>query len=584
MAEESANRRLAAILAVDVVGYSRLMERDEAGTLAVLKSRRREVLEPLVVRFKGRVFKIAGDGALVEFASAVNAVECAIELQRQMAEANAGLLEDRRIQLRVGINLGDVMVEAGDLYGDGVNIAARLEGIAEPGRVFISGTVFDYVRNKLAAGFEDLGSQSLKNIAEPVRVYCVLPAGAAGAAPPTVTIPDKPSIAVLPFENMSDDPAQEYFADGMVEDIITALSRFRNLFVIARNSSFTYKGRTVDVKQVGRELGVRYALEGSVRRIGDRVRITAQLIEAATAVQLWSERYDCELANTFAVQDTITESVVGAIEPEVQQVERQRAARKSPENLDAWDHYMRGLWRSYQFNAEDNVQAELHMRRAIELDPTLALGHIGLVRVLAVRIWWGWSEDRQADGQTAYAAARRAVELDDRDPYAHYALSLPSLLMHQHEIALAEAQKAIDLAPNFALAYFSLGMIRLFAGRFDQVSDPIRRAMRLSPHDPLIFYLYYILALGQYHEGHYDDAATLARMGIGVRPFHTLYQALAACNGQLGRMVEARAALAEFHRLKPKDAEHLWDMINPYSNPTHREHFVDGMRKAGWTS
>src|SRR5215475_10418683 len=330
MAEEHAQRRLAAILAADVVGYSRLMEHDEVGMLARLKARRKEVLEPLVVKHQGRIFKVTGDGVLIEFASAVNAVQCAVDLQHDMAAANRDQPEERQTVLRIGVKLGDVMVEGSDLYGDGVNIAARLESTAEPGGILVSGTAYDHIRNKMKVGFDDLGSQGLKNIAEPIRVYRVRPDGDTSARP-SLALPDKPSIAVLPFSNMSGDPGQEYFADGIVDEIITALSRFRNVFVIARNSSFAYKGRSVDVKQVGRELGVRYVLEGSVRKAGDRVRITGQLIDTSTGVHLWADRFEGKLEDVFDLQDQVTASVVGAIAPKLEEAEIERSRRKPTE-------------------------------------------------------------------------------------------------------------------------------------------------------------------------------------------------------------------------------------------------------------
>ncbi len=587
MSVEHVERRLAAILAADVAGYSRLMGADEEGTLATLNLYR-GVIAQLIDEHQGRVVGTAGDSVLAEFGSAVQAVRSAVAVQRALDRRNADLEEAQRMTFRIGINVGDVMVQGADLLGDGVNIAARLQQMAEPGSILVSGTVWEQIDGKLAFPCTYAGEQTAKNIARPVRTYRVAwdqtdTAGASlGGAPGAPALPDRPSIVVLPFANVGNDPDQEYFADGISEDIITALSKSRWLFVIARNTSFVYKGRAVDIKQVGRELGVRYVLEGSVRKAGNRVRITAQLIEAATGTHLWSERYDRDLADTFAVQDEITENVVGAIEPELMQVERQRAVRKNPENMDARDHYLRGLWRVYQFNAEDNVRAERLMRRAIELDPTSALGHMGLARVLNARIWWGWSEDFEADRQTAYAAAHRAVELDDRDAYAHYALAWPNLRMREHERALAEAQKAIDLTPNFALAYYALGAIRVFLGRFDQASDPIQRAMRLSPHDPMTFAFAHYLALARYHQGDCEEAAKLARMGIGFRPFHVLYRTLAACYGQLGQSEEARVALAEMRRLMPRDAERHWDMTSPYVDPAHRAHFVEGLRKAGW--
>jgi TolB-like protein/class 3 adenylate cyclase/Flp pilus assembly protein TadD len=584
-APQGITRRLAAILAADVAGYSRLMGADEEGTLKTLNLFR-GIITRLIEAHQGRVVGTAGDNVLAEFASAVLAVRSAVAVQRALDRHNADLDEARRMKFRIGINVGDVIVQGADLLGDGVNVAARLEQMAEPGGIVVSGTVWEQIQGKVEFPCSYLGEQTAKNIARPLRTYRVdweqpdMRVVGSGGTPEAPALPNKPSIVVLPFANVGGDPEQEYFADGISEDIITALSRLRWLFVIARHTSFAYKGKETDVRQVARELGVRYVMEGSVRKAGDRVRITAQLIDAETAAQLWGERYDRDLANTFAVQDAITESVVGAIEPELQQVERQRAARKRPENMDAWDHYMRGMWRNYQFNAEDSLRAERLMRRAIELDPTLAPGHIGLARVLVIRIWWGWSEDPRADGQAAYAAARRAIELDDRDPYAHYVLTWPSLLRREHESALAAAQKAIDLMPNFVGAYHALGAIRLFLGRFDQVSDPIQRAMRLSPHDPLTMFYYYLLALAQYHQGHYEEATKLARTGIGVRPYHLLYRTLAACYGQLGHSEDARAALAELRRLMPKDAERLWEITHTYVDPAHRAHFIDGLRKA----
>jgi TolB-like protein/DNA-binding SARP family transcriptional activator len=483
-APQAITRRLAAILTADVAGYSRLMGADEEGTLKSLNLFR-AVITQLIEAHQGRIVGTAGDNILAEFSSAVLAVRSAVAVQRALDRHNADLEESRRMKFRIGINVGDVIVQGSDLLGDGVNVAARLEQMAEPGGIVASGTVWEQIQGKVEFPCSYLGEQTAKNIARPLRIYRVdweqpdMRVAAFGGTPEVPALPNKPSIVVLPFANVGGDPEQEYFADGISEDIITALSRLRWLFVIARNTSFAYKGKATDVRQVARELGVRYVMEGSVRKAGDRVRITAQLIEAATAAQLWSERYDRDLANTFAVQDAITESVVGAIEPELQQIERLRAARKSPENMDAWDHYMRGLWRNYQFSADDSLRAERLMRRAIELDPTLALGHIGLARVLVIRIWWGWSEDPLADAQAAYAAARRAIALDDRDPYAHYALTWPSLLRREHGTALAEAQRAIDLMPNFVHAYHVL----LLPPRLGAISPgALRGGREVCPH------------------------------------------------------------------------------------------------------
>jgi TolB-like protein/tetratricopeptide (TPR) repeat protein len=589
MAEEGVQRRLAAILAADVAGYSRLMGADEEGTLKTL-TLYRGVLTQLIEEHQGRIVATAGDSVLAEFGSAVQAVRSAVAVQRALDRRNADLEEARRMQFRIGINVGDVMVQGTDLLGEGVNIAARLEQMAKPGAIFVSGTVWEQIEGKLSFPCSYLGEQTAKNIARPVRTYCVVweqpevsnaEVGGGSATPPA--LPEKPSIAVLPFTNMGSDAEQEYFADGISEDIITALSQSRWLFVIARNTSFVYKGKAVDIKQIGRALGVRYVLEGSVRKAGNRVRITAQLIEAATGTHLWSQRYDRDLADTFAVQDEITESVVGAIEPELLNVERQRSTRKNPEQMDAWDHYARGMWHFHQFNPEDSVRAERLMRRAIEIDPTFAQGYMGLARILNNRVLFEWSEDIDGDLRGAYASARRAIELDDKDPYGHYILAWPSLLLREHESAVAEAQRAIDLTPNFALAYFMLGVTRVFLGRFEQSADPFQRAMRLSPHEPLTFFFANHRALAEYHQGRYEEAARVARSGLGMRASHMLYRTLAASYGQLGRAEEARTALNDLRRLMPKDAERRWEVTNPYIDPAHRAQFIDGLRKAGWT-
>jgi TolB-like protein/Tfp pilus assembly protein PilF len=413
---------------------------------------------------------------------------------------------------------------------------------------------------------------------ETTAVPLPLISGRAGS----LTLPDRPSIAVLPFANLSGDPAQEYFADGIVEEIITALSRTRWLFVIARNSSFTYKGRAIDIRQIGHELGVRYLLEGSVRKAADRVRITAQLIEAATGAHLWAERYDRPLADTFVVQDEITGSVVGAIEPELRIVERQRANRKSPESMDALDQFWRGISRLYEFTAEDNAAAEALMREAIEMDPTNVRGYVGLSQVLGQKILWEWTKNIDADRQAGAAAARRALELDNKDPYAHLVMAWISLLSLDHGTAIASAQRAIDLAPNFAMAYFVLGGARLFEGQFEKAIDLFQRAMCLSPYEPLTFFFCIYLALAHYHLGHCAEAAEIARTGIRLRPTHMLYRVLAACCGQLGQLSEGRAALAEMRHRMPKGAEKQWLVAFPYANPAHRAALVDGLQKAGW--
>jgi adenylate cyclase len=405
----SALRKLAAILAADVVGYSRLTGIDEEGTLKRLRNLRRELIDPAVSIHRGRIVKTTGDGILIEFSSVVDAVRCALDVQRGMDSRNSDFPAEQRIEFRVGINLGDVVVEGEDLLGDGVNVAARLEGISDPGGICISDAAYHQVRDKLDVDFEDAGEQQLKNIARPVRIYRLR------LDKPALPLPDKPSIAVLPFQNMSGDPEQEYFADGIVEDIITALSQFKSLFVIARNSSFTYKGKAVDIKQVGRELGVRYVLEGSVRKPANRIRITGQLIDATTGAHIWAERYDRDLTDIFAVQDEITECVAGAIEPELLKIEG-RAAISRTENLNAWDTIRQGIWHLHQVRRENAIRARELFRDAIKLDPKLPEAHLWLGRVSGSLLAFGWSSDRAADLREGTEAALKAVSSTSGTP------------------------------------------------------------------------------------------------------------------------------------------------------------------------
>src|SRR5262245_54133614 len=480
-------RRLVAILAADVAGYSSLMAADEEATLRTLDAYRRTISD-LISEHAGRIFGSAGDSVIAEFSSAVQAVRAAVAIQRALHRHNADLPGERRMEFRIGVNLGDVMVDSNNLLGDGVNVAARLQGVAEPGGICISGAVRDQIEGKLTFPLMPIGQRSLKNISRPVSVYSVdwrlqRPA-ATGVLGGELALPDKPSIAVLPFSNMSGDPEQEYFADGITEDIITALSHHRWFFVIARNSTFVYKGRAVDVKQVARELGVRFVVEGSVRRAGQRVRITAQLIEAETGNHLWAERFDRDMADIFAIQDEITQSVVGSIEPEMLLIEGKRAFRKSVKNLDAFDCCMRAMWHFSQKTPENQDQAVTLLRQAIRLDPTLAQAHMALARTLNSRTWEGWSGDLANDTSEAHAAAARSVAIDDRDPYCHYAYCWTSLVMRMHAQALAEAQRSIDLNPNFALGFFALGLVRVYIGNFREAVDAMLRCLRLNPYDP----------------------------------------------------------------------------------------------------
>ena len=462
MARDSVQRRLAAILAADVVGWSRLMGADEAGTLACLKEHRRERIDPKLAEFGGRIVKTTGDGMLVEFPSAVDAVKCASEIQDAMAGRNTDVPDNIRMQFRIGINLGEIIIDTdGDIFGDGVNIAARLEELAMPGTVNISEDVYRQVHGRLDAGLEDLGPQTLKNIANPVKVYRVGTdnvksadgATPAGEVTADVAFVSRPAVAVLPFDNMSRDAEQEYFVDGIAEDIITGLSLWRSFPVIARNSSFSYKGQKIDVKQVGKELGARYVLEGSVRKAGNRLRITAQLIDTETAAHVWAERFDREMEDIFDLQDEITERIVTAIAPEMARAEEQRAIKKQPADLGAWDLCHRGQWHIYRYTKEDNEKSQEFIERAIALDPNWAVPHTWIAYVHLMNALLGFRDDPAQSFKLSVAAAERSVRLDGQDPLARGTLSLANIWIDLPR-AISEAEKAIALNPSLLLRLY----------------------------------------------------------------------------------------------------------------------------------
>jgi adenylate cyclase len=586
---ERVERRLAAILAADVAGYSRLMGQDETGTLARLRAHRREFIDPKISEHKGRIVKTTGDGLLVEFPSVVEAVACAAAIQREMTERNTGVPEEQRIAFRVGVNLGDVIVQDGDIHGDGVNVAARLEALAEPGGICISSTVRDHIGDRLECVFDDMGEQVLKNIARPVRLYRVRTTmsevtivGSSLKGTPALALPDKPSIAVLPFINMSNDPEQEFFADGITEDIITALCRYPSLFVIARNSCFTYKGQSIDVKQIGRELGVRYVLEGSLRKSGNRIRVTGQLVEAETGNHLWAARYDRDLAEIFAVQDEITQAATIAIAPAIAAAEQQRAMRKAPESLDAWAAFQRGLWHLVRYSAADNATAQRFFRQAVNLDPTFSGGH----RALAL-----------AQGQAAFdfqigntpgflseieTLARRAVALDNADAEAHACLSVVFRQRGDVSGALTEAEHALVISPNLSRAHTVFAQALIFSGRPKEGVVSLKLSFRLDPRvrsaDRANF-----MALGLYFAGEYDDAIEAATAAIqGYPEYPHLYRWLAAALGQVGRLAEAGAALERAIAISPGSFDMYVRNRPLFFRPEDHEHMVEGLQKAGW--
>ena len=584
MEQAGVRRRLAAILSADVVGYSRLMGVDEEATLGTLGGHR-EAMDGLIAAHHGRVVGTAGDSVLAEFASVVEAVRCAAEIQREIAARNDRVPDDRKMAFRIGLNLGDVMVKDGDIFGDGVNVAARLESLAEPGGICISGAVFDQVKSRSELRYEDLGERRVKNIAEPVRVYRVRMEGesaATASAPAALDPPENPSIAVLAFDNMSDDPEHEYFADGIAEDIITALSKVRWLLVIARNSSFAYKGTSVDLKRVGRELGVRYVLEGSVRKAGNRVRVTAQLIETEHGKHVWADRYDLDLEDIFAVQDAMTQTVVAAIEPELGGVERERARRKPPESLGAWDCHQRGLWHMYKFTRDDNAEAARMFRRAVELDLSFAPAFAGLAYVGFSDYAMGYADSPNEALAEALRTGKRAVALDNKDPFARWALGRVQTIRGEHESAIAQLETAIDLNPNYAHAYFALGFALTLSGKAEDAIGQIDKAMRLSPHDPFLWAMMHHRALAHLILKQHDEAADWAtRAARQPNAEFWPYSVLAASLGHLGRTEEAQAALGEATRMNPDYSADFLTKVMCFQNPADIEHYFAGLRKAG---
>jgi TolB-like protein/class 3 adenylate cyclase/Flp pilus assembly protein TadD len=580
MSGDRVERRLAAIMAADVAGYSRLIGADEGGTLRALKAIRAELIDPKIAEHRGRLVKTTGDGLLVEFGSVVDALRCATEVQRAMAERNFRVMPDERIEFRIGINMGDIVVEDGDIFGDGVNVAARLEGLAEPGGVCVSARVQEDAAGRLDLAFEDIGEQALRNIARPVRAYRVAMGGCLEVAkePAPLPLPDKPSIAVLPFANLSDDPEQEFFADGIAEDIITALSKLRWFFVIARNSTFTYKGRAVDVKQIGRELGVRYVLEGSVRKAGTRLRITAQLVEATSGNHVWAERWDREIGDIFAVQDDITERVAAAIEPQLYAAEHFRSQRKPPESLDAWECVVRALSYISRRSQEDNAAAVELLQRAVTLDPGYAQAHSVLAYVLGLDAVYGWSP-REKALPPALEEAQKAVLLDDDDPWSHVALGSVLARIDRPEEAISEFRRALALNPSFALAHSRLAMALCNLGESEEALAEIDTAERLNPRELWRGLNNLARAIAHFIGGRYHEGIEFAQNAILEGPGRIHSHRMLVVNLALaGRIDDARAALAVLKKLQP-DFSLEW--VENYRREEDRRRWIEGFRLAG---
>ena len=589
MTDNRVERRLAAILAADVAGYSRLTGLDEEGTHVRLRERLRGLADPKISEHRGKVVKHTGDGVLAEFGSVVDAVRCAIEVQRGMAEQNATMPQVKRIEFRIGIHVGDIIVDDNDIFGDGVNIAARLEGIAEPGGVCISDDAQRQVRGKVDFAFEDMGPQNLKNIVEPMRAWRLrMNASGSPAAPieppvestQALALPDKPSIAVLPFQNMSGDPEQEYFADGMVEEITTALSRFKWLFVIARNSSFTFKGKAVDVKEVGRRLGVRYVLEGSVRKASGKVRITGQLVDAVTGAHIWADRFERDMADVFALQDEVTVAVVSAIQPKLFQTEIAMATRRRPENLTAYDLFLRAMQQFYLSTREGLAEAIRLAHRALELDP-----QFGFVTALAgvchmQRVLYGYAVDPQFDRKEAVRLIRLALSIDDSDPDTlAFAAIISAYMVGDCEREIEMANRAVALNPNSFLAWSSRGHVFRIAGLPEEAIRSFERAIRTSPVDPRLHLMFVGMGMAFIELRRFDEAIVAGKKAQRQNPsFPPASFCLASAFAHLGRDGEAREAAA---RLLETDPAFTISARMGRRRQSHLKLLIEGLRKAG---
>jgi adenylate cyclase len=575
-------RRLAAILAADVVGYSRLMGADEAGTLNRLKALRQEHIEPCIDEHRGRLVKLMGDGALIEFASAVDAVECAIAVQACVAARNRDLPERERLEFRIGINIGDVIVEGDDIYGDGVNIAARLEGLAEPGGVCVSGVVRDSVKNKLEAGFEDLGEKTVKNIAEPVRTYRVVTAAEASERPPAAAptageLPDKPAIAVLPFDNMSGDAEQDYFADGITEDIITALSRFQALIVIARNSVFTYKGQAVRVQDVARDLGVHYVVEGSVRKAGSRVRVTVQLVDAASGNHIWAERYDRDLIDVFDLQDELTQAIVATLPGRLESADVLRVKHKPISNLGAYDLVLRAKLCHHRGSREDNSEGLALLDKAIELDPDYASAYAWKACTLGQAMARGYVDDIAATDAICYETVKQGYVLDDND--IECLRILCEIRMEQARFDEAEQfnAKVFKLNPNDPRILAQRGELMTWLGRAEEGARWVETAMRIDPYEAESWA--HLLGRALFSCQRYEAALEAFKHLPKVKYAHLAYKA--ACYAYLGQDEEARAQAADLLAMKPDFSAGDFVAALTYKQQRDSDHLLDGLRKAG---
>ena len=579
-------RRLAAIMAADVVGYSRLIRADEEGTIAALKALRADLIDPKIAEYHGRIVKLMGDGMLVEFASVVDAVRAATETQQAVAQYNSELPQDKRIEFRVGVNLGDVIVDGDDIHGDGVNVAARLEGLAKPGGICVSDAVHDQVRNRIDLAFEDMGEQEVKNIDRPVRVWRWLPDGdvtAGDAATPekSLLVPDKPSIAVLPFDNMSGDPEQEYFADGITEDIITELSRNRWMTVIARNTTFTYKGAAVNIADVARELGVRYVIEGSVRKSSDRVRISVQLIEGLTGNHVWAERFDRRVIDIFDLQDEVTRSIAAAIEPEIFAIEGHNASHRNVTDLSAWDDLMRARAHFWRVTRADSSEAVKLLSDVLENRPNYPLANSMLAFMYLFSVHMGWLPPNPYKAM-ADTLARNAVRLDEQDTWGHIALGYLRMMERHTNAAVSELTRALDLNPNSATAFGYRGLANAFGARAEDALDDHDQAIRLSPRDPQVPYFMAAKAVTNFLVGDLEETIRTADLMLEVRPeFMGALRLKSSALAHMGRIEEAREVLARVLELQPDTSLAGLEQAQPWATEKGMRSFLEGLRLAG---
>jgi adenylate cyclase len=574
-------RRLAAILLTDMVGYSRLMGLDEEGTIARQKTHREEIFDPKIFAHGGRIVKSTGDGLLIEFPSVVDAVKCAVEVQEVVAGRDANVPEDQRIQYRIGINLGDIVIDGDDILGDGVNVAARLEGLAKPGGICISRAVCEQLAGKLDVVFEDWGEQQLKNVPTPVQVWhwhADAPASVSDVVEAPLSLSGKPSVAVLPFANLSNDTEQEYFADGLTEDIITALTYWRSFPVVARNSCFAYKNKSVDIKQAGRGLGARYILEGSVRKLGERVRITVQLVDGVYGHHVWADKYDRELDDIFEVQDEIVQCIAAHIAPELSKAELKRGSQKEAKDLNAWDLVLRAMPCIRKKSKEGNAQARELFSQAISIQPDYSDAYAGLAMSFHQDILIGVAKDRAATADRALEAAKNAVECDEASSWAHHELSTAYQWLSRFDDALDEARIAVDLNPNDAYALHALGNKSDLAGDSKGISR-MERAQVLNPEDASRYTHLTFLARGYVNAGKYADAANRARQAIRRQPdYAPAHYILAIALEYLGQSSEAWVALKRCDEISPGfvESRRSWE---PYANPPCNERFQGALRR-----